>query len=223
MPSIKSPRAHAALLLSGIIFLYSGNPRAWAQEASDQGQAPPSTIVDGFRSAKFGMSIADVRQAISIDFHIGDGQIRQAENPVDRTTVLEAIVPDVLPNGGKSLVDYIFGYHSRALISATITWSGKLDPTVTPTVLQTNGATLQSYFRNAGYKADTIKMNALLNIGYLLFQGSDVEGHMTRLLLAGNLKQDQAGHVQLQSTALNLQYIADPANPDIFRIAPGQF
>jgi hypothetical protein len=46
---------------------------------------------------------------------------------------------------------------------------------------------------------------------------------MTRLILGGTMKQNQAGHVQLQPTALNLQYIADPANPDTFRIAPGQF
>ena len=197
---------------------------ALAQEASTGGQAPQRAMVDGFRSAKFGMSEDDVRQAIASDFHVTDEQIKKADNPIDRTTILEVIAEDVLPNGGKSAVDYLFGYKSHALISVAVTWTGKLDPTVTDTVLRNNGVTLQSYFRTAGYKSDTIKMDVLVPaLGYVMFEGRDSVGHMTQLLLGGDLKQDQADHLQLKPTSLTLRYIADPVHPDIFRIAPGQF
>lgn len=197
---------------------------ALAQEASTGGAVPQRVTVDGFRSAKFGMSEDDVRQAITSDFQVDAGDIHKANNPVDRTTILEVIVKDVLPNGGKSVVDYLFGYKSHRLMSVVITWTGKVDPTVTDTVLRNNGVTLQSYFRNAGYKTETIRMDVLVpTLGDVLFEGRDADGHMTQLVLGGELKQDQSNHFQLKPTGLVLRYVADPVNPDIFRIAPGQF
>lgn len=204
--------------------LLSAAAPALAQEASTGGQVPQRAVIDGFRSAKFGMSEDDVRQAIAIDFHVNADQIKKAPNPVDRTTILEVVVKDVLPSGGKSAVDYMFGYKSHELMSVAVTWTGKLDPTVTDTVLRNNGITLQSYFRGAGYKTDTIRMDVLVpTVGYVLFEGRDADAHMTQLVLGGDLKQDQSEHFQLKPTSLILRYIADPENPDIFRIAPGQF
>ncbi len=212
----------AALCLGGA--LLSAAAPALAQEASTGGQVPQRAVVDGFRSAKFGMNEDDVRQAAAIDFHVNADQIKKASNPVDRTTVLEVVVKDVLPSGGKSAVDYLFGYKSHELISVAVTWTGKIDPTVTDTVLRNNGVTLQSYFRTAGYKSDTVRMDVLVPaLGYVMFEGRDSDGHMTQLVLGGDLKQDQSDHVQLKPTSLTLRYIADPVNPDIFRIAPGQF
>lgn len=208
--------------LCGVLLTATGAARA--QEAATGGQVPQHAVVDGFRSAKFGMSEADVRQAIAIDFHVNADQIKKVSNPVDRTTVLEAVVDDVLPSGGKSAVDYLFGYKSHTLISAAVTWNGKIDPTVTDTVLRNNGVTLQSYFRSAGYKSDTVRMDVLVPaLGYVMFEGRDADGHMTQLVLGGDLKQDQSDHLQLKPTSLTLRYVADPVNPDIFKIAPGQF
>lgn len=210
-------------LAAALLVLGSAAP-ALAQQASDDSSAMPQTIVAGFRHARFGMTEDDVRQAISVDFHVGRDQIKRIQDPVDRTTVLDVIVPDVLADGGKADVDYLFGYHSHELFSVSVTWSSKLDPTVTAKVLGSNADTLRHYFGNAGYKADTIKMNFLVaGLGLVLFQGSDVEGHLTRLAFGGDMTEDQQNHLHLQPTELTLQYIADPANPDTFRIAPGQF
>jgi hypothetical protein len=216
-------RAHRAAAAVTALLGLASLPAA-AQQATDGGQTLQQTVVDGFRSAKFGMSEDDVRQAIMIDFHVDADTVKHLVDPVGRTTALEVIVPDVLPNGGKAIVDYLFGYRSHALISAAVTWSGKIDPTVTDRVLSDNGTTLQNYFRTAGYKADTIRMNVLVPaLGYVLFEGRDVEGHMTQLVYGGDLKESQPQHLELRPTSLALRYIADPVNPDVFRIAPGQF
>src|SRR5712671_2314720 len=76
----------------------------------------PTVEVTGFRSAKFGMSEADVRAAIVKDFGVKPEAIRAETNASEQTLVLLIKAPDVLPGGGSAEVSYVLGFKSKTLI-----------------------------------------------------------------------------------------------------------
>lgn len=191
---------------------------------SDASTAPAVANVDGFRSAKFGMSMDDVKAAIIKDFGVKPTAIATGENTAERTQVLGVSVPDLLQDGGTAQVSYVFGYKSKTLIQVGISWSQATDPAMTPAKLYADGDTLRAHFVTEGYKPDTVKTGLVLPNGLLLFRGEDAAGHATILILQGSFKADAASKQQvLTPTSLALLYSANPQNPDVFKISPGQF
>jgi hypothetical protein len=188
----------------------------------------PTASVDGFRSAHFGMTEADVRKAIGTDFKLSGSAIRSGENPLQHTKVLSISVPGLLPGSGKAAVDYVFGYKSRRLVEVNIRWSAASDPSNVPAMLLRTGATLQTYFQGDGFPANQTAVNAVLaNGSILLFRGTDMAGHAVVLILAGQLsrpdKTDKTRRIQMTPTVLSLAYAADPAHPDVFQLQKGAF
>ena len=185
----------------------------------------PLIKLAGFRSAHFGMTEAEVRAAITQDFSLTGGAIRSGQNPAERTRVLSAAVPDLLPAGGKAEVAYVFGYQGHALIQVGITWSKAVDPTLTPETLVSNAAALQALFLADNYKPNTVVTNAALADGRvtLLFRGQDADAHMTTLLLEGTTATAANGTKQFTPAALNLIYVADAQHPDVMKLKPGSF
>ena len=76
--------------------------------------------VDGFRSARWGMTDAQVKAAIRRDFNIPPEKIQTEENASERTAILTITVGDVLEGAGKARISYIFGYTSKKLIQVNI-------------------------------------------------------------------------------------------------------
>ena len=191
---------------------------------SDASTAPAVVNVDGFRSAKFGMSVDEVKAAIVKDFGVKPTAISTGQNTAERTAVLGVSVPDLLQDGGTAQVSYVFGYKSKTLIQVGISWSQATDPTMTPAKLYADGDALRAHFVTEGYKPDTVKTGLVLPNGLLLFRGEDEAGHATILILQGSFKADAASKQQvLTPTSLALLYSANPQNPDVFKISPGQF
>lgn len=179
--------------------------------------------VDGFRSAKFGMSIDEVRDAIAADFGLADADIVADVNRAERTQLLSILVPDLLPEGGIAQVSYVFGYQSGGLIQVGVSWSPASDPALTEEALYANADALAAHFMAAGYDPGTIRSSLVLDTGILLFRGEDAEGRATILLLQGEYIDLGEGQHALTPTALALLYAADAENPDVFRIEAGQF
>lgn len=184
-----------------------------------------SAGIDGFRSAHFGMSEADVRRAIATDFHLSGASVLATENPVQRTDVLRIRTADLIPGGGAAQIDYIFGYRSHALIEANILWSAATDATMTPARLVANGAALQAYFLREGFPPNRTVRNALLPDGnVMLFRAQDEAGHAVVLVISGKRDKPSAGGAsRLTPTALSIVYAADPAHPDVFQLKKGSF
>ena len=184
-----------------------------------------SARIDGFRSARFGMSESDVRRAIAADFHLSGASVVAGENPVQRTAVLHIRTADLIPGGGTAQIDYVFGYRSHALIEVNILWSAAADPTMTPARLVGNGTALQAYFLNEGFPPNRTVRNALLPDGnVLLFRTQDEAGHAVVLVVLGQRdKATAGGSARLTPTALTLVYAADPAHPDVFQLKKGSF
>ncbi len=182
--------------------------------------AAAQAAVEGFRSAKFGMTIDEVRAAIESDFGLSGDEVVAGENVAERTGLLTIRADDVLADGGPAQVSYVFGFESKTLIQVGILW----DVTSSDeTKLLANGEVLSAYFRSAGYVADSIRQGLVLDNGILLFRGEDAEGRATVLLLQGTYTDEEGQGRTLTPTALALLYAADADNPDVFRIESGQF
>jgi hypothetical protein len=201
----------------------SAAPAAPATTTAEPGGDAKGLSVTGFRSAKFGMVEADVRTAIEKDFGVKPDQIRSEENLAEQTHVLSVRVPDLLAGGGTADVSYVFGYKTKKLIEATTLWSKSTDDKITPERLFSDANILRAHFSGAGYQPDTIVTNGVTSNGIVMFRGSDAEGHTTVLVLQGTTSEGADKQRVLTPTSLLLFYLADAKNPDVFKLAPGQF
>ena len=192
-------------------------------EATPAPAGPVIAEVTGFRSARFGMTEAQVRAAIEHDFRMRPDEIRSEENKAEQTQVLAMQAADVLPGGGTASVSYVFGYKSKTLIQVGLSWSKATDEKMTPEQLYSNANILRSHFLESGYKPDTVATNMPVNGGLLMFRGSDAREHTTVLVLQGTFSQGENNQRVLTPTALLLFYIADAKSPDVFRLPPGSF
>lgn len=186
---------------------------------------PPSggVAVQGFRSARFGMTEAQVRAAIEKDFSIKGDDVKSSLNSGEQTQVLSVPVGDLLPGGGRAVVAYVFGYQSKKLIQVGITWSKVTDPEMTPERLFSNANILREHFLASGFRPETVATGGVLAAGLLMFRGADAEGRATELLLVGTYQQDADKHRILTPTELDLRYVADSKNPDIYKLPAGSF
>lgn len=186
--------------------------------------AAPGPAIKGFRSARFGMTEADVRAAIAHDFHLPSSAVHRSQNPVGRTAILSVRVADLAPDTARAIVSYVFGYHSHALIEVNIIWSKASDAHLTPAQLTVIGARLQAYFSAEAFPRARTATNVPLPDGLLLFRTSDAAGRAIALILSGPIKKEaKSGKRVLTPSTLSLAYAADAAHPDVFRLKKGSF
>ncbi|MEZ5669731.1 MAG: hypothetical protein R3F55_20290 [Alphaproteobacteria bacterium] len=191
--------------------------------AAAQQPAEPATI-DGFRSARFGMTADEVRAAIEADFGVTADQVEAGENALEKTTNLRIAVPGLMPEGGTARVVYIFGYESHSLIQVNIVWGAAEDST--PDGIRNAASLLVGYFRGQGYDPEKTAVGVPLEGGNLLaFYAEDADGSSVTLSIAQRQGEAAAEGEAAPEAALVMQlaYIADFANPDVFKLAPGSF
>ena len=183
----------------------------------------PVVKVAGFRSAHFGMTEAEVRAAIVQDFNLAGGAVTAGQNPAERTRLLTATVPDLLPSGGTARIVYVFGYQGHKLIQVGVLWSKAVDPALAPEMLISDAAALQALFLADNYRPSTVVTNvAFANGNVTLFQGEDADGHMTKLVMEGSTAGSGAAK-QFTPTALNLIHVVDAQHPDVLKLKAGSF
>jgi hypothetical protein len=191
-----------------------------APAAADEKNAK---LIEGFRSAKFGMNETDVRAAIAKDFGAKPDAIKSQDNPAELTHSVLLNVPDLLPNGGAAEVSYVFGYKSKTLIQVGTVWSKATDPAITAEKLFSNANILRAHFLGEGFKPDSIAVNTPVAGGILMFRGSDAKDRSVILLLQGTFENKENNQRVLTPTGLLLFYVADTKSPDVFKLPPGQF
>jgi hypothetical protein len=89
--------------------------------------------VDGFRSAHWGMTDAQVKAAIRKDFNVPPEKVQTEENASERTAVLTITAGDLLEGAGKARVSYIFGYTGKKLIQVNISGARRSTRRPSPT------------------------------------------------------------------------------------------
>ena len=182
----------------------------------------PWASIDGFRSAKFGMSQEAVRNAIRKDFLISGRKITTINHPTEQTKSLAVTVDKLLPDSGKSRVVYVFGYQSKLLIQVNILTGHPVDRDAKPQQVVNSGNLLGNHFFKKRYQKEGLVAHAKLSDGsILIFRGKDQEGRMI-LLRVSNPQPVNENAKDLKIT-LNLSYIENPGRPDIYKLKDGDF
>jgi hypothetical protein len=182
-------------------------------------------VIDGFRSAKFGMDKNRVKKAISKDFKISSRKIKLSKNSIEKTEILQVTVPELFPAGGASLVGYVFGHQSKKLIQINIIWGLGATKKVNGQSVVDAANLLRTHFVKKRYVAESMLVNQRLDANKIIvFRGADKKGRMALLVLdtpkalEGESPEDAAKKV-----SLSLSYILKPNQPDILTIEEGMF
>jgi len=190
-------------------------------------QTAEQAVVDGYRSAHFGITEVEVRKAIKVDLGVDDPA--RTTNDVEHTTVLTVASKTLLPDSPPAAISYILGATSSRLIQVNVVWGAGGGAEAKQIVAAADALT--AYFLNkGGWSKDSQAVNLALPDGTLLaFRGVDAKGHMVVLHLipipeSGEGKKDgKDKSIPFKRAMLRLSYIADPTKPDIFHIDKGQF
>ena len=208
-----------AIFTSGIS-LFSSKSDELATDKTIKNTKPWANI-DGFRSAKFGMRIDEVKQAILRDFGISDSKIDAISHPTEQTQSLGITTDKLLPSSGKSRVVYVFGYKSKRLMQVNILTGQPVDKDVTPQQVVDAGNLLGNHFFKKRYQEDGLVAHARLSDGsVLIFRGKDQKGRMALLRLHNRQQNNQNNEIQI---ALNLSYIEKPGQEDTFQLSEEDF
>jgi hypothetical protein len=175
-------------------------------------------VIDGFRSAKFGMNEKQVRRAITKDFKISKSKVQREVHPTAKTTTLTLSVQNLIEQGGPANINYILGYKSKRLIHIDITWGINESKGVLSKDIVNVANLLQTHFIKKRYQEGDI-VNGRLNDAILIkFRGSDKNGRMILLrLFSKKAKKGEDKKESAKALALSLTYIQQPKNPDVFK------
>lgn len=215
---------------AGLVAVICLSPSIGAQSPAPATNAPSASVakqvkVEGFRNARFGMDEAQIRQAIGKDFKLSGDAIEKIEDPTERTSALLIKVNDLLPDSGPGVVAYIMGYKSKKLFRVNVIWGSEVGSPAKPEQIVAAANALRNYLLAQGYRQEGLTVNQTLgNDNVLVFQGSDLQGRMTELILGLVSKPADKPDVPPTITGANLRlsYVEKPGDPDIYRI-PGGF
>ena len=216
------------LFLIGVLALFTSGAGLFASEndelATDKSikNTKPWANIDGFRSAKFGMQMDKVKDAIVRDFNIFEREINVITHPTEQTQNLGIAIDKLLPISGKTRVVYVFGYESKKLMQVNILMGHPVDTNITPQQVVDSGNLLGNHFFKKRYQEDGLVAHARLNDGsVLIFRGKDQKGRMVLLRLS-NPQPSNEDNEGLK-IALNLSYIEKPGQPDVHKFKEGDF
>jgi len=206
--------------------LAAGPTGAQATSAAVQGYE-----ITGFRSAKFGMSPAEVRAAAAKDF--GASTLQANANPAEGTEALQLETPRLDPGPGAAQITYIFGARGHTLAHINVVWATGPEPTAAERAAILTGAVqLAHYFQTlpAPLKASLGARRTGPN-SLLLFAGVDARGAGVEVSAEG-VSYEMSGADAGANIAspppkgpalLRVSYVRDVAHPDVIKIAPGAF
>mgnify|MGYP007079439691 CR=1 FL=1 len=207
----------AMAILGGILVCF---PSARADVPTDSSNETRATL-DGFRSARFGMNVQEVENAILKDFSIETSAIQREKHPTQKTENLWVSVKDLLPESGLAKLYYIFGFQSKQLIQINVIWGSSDSEANNSAEVVAVANQLREHFLRKGFQKEGLVMNASLGEGILLvFRGTDARGRMVVLLLTDPEPQEKSKE---KAPTLRLSYIVNPDNPDIYRIKDDAF
>ena len=207
-----------SLMVGGLFF--AGTSFAKSDDGTSTSQK--WAVVNGFRSANFGMKERDVLKAIKKDFGIGKNQVSRKTHPNEKTVTLGIQVDKLMPESGPAKVFYIMGYKSKRLIHINVIWGKPITKKPNAEAIVATANQLRNHFAQKKYQKEGFALNAQLGEGVILvFQGKDRKGRAAKLLLINPKPEEdtKAGG----NIALTLSYIEKPMDPDVFRIKEGDF
>jgi hypothetical protein len=239
-PSLPCLAGVAALLVSGGGWAQT-SPKPAAPKASTPAPKAPAPTpsatagaatykIDGFRSAKFGMTPDQVRAAIIKDFNSAPAAIKEMPIPAQQTTALTVTLDHLDPGPGPVAVSYIFGATKRTLMHINVIWTTNGQPTDDQRrSIASSAAQLAAYFQGQTWLPQHAAGGVLgADKTVLVFFGIDADGAAVEVNAVGvSVESKDPAMASLAaptgSAQLRLSYSADFQHPDIKTLAPGAF
>ena len=179
-------------------------------------------VIDGFRSAKFGMSEKQVMRAIAKDFKVPKNKIERLVTPTYKTPVLIIHLPKLMEVGGPADIVYVLGYKSKRLIQVNIDWGSGVSDNFKPAEIFIVRKFLRTHFMKKRYKKEGYVRNAKeadtpTDTRTMVFRGRDQKDRMVLLRMEiAKLKEGQPKK-GTRGLKLILAYIQNVDNPDFFK------
>ncbi len=187
----------------------------------------PERLVTGFRSAHFGMTGDEVRQAVTRDFKPAAGAVTEQENQAEGTTAIVVRLPALEPGPGPAIVSYILGATSHRLSHINVTWTKTGNPTdAERAAFAVAGLQLANYFRSEGWKPGGSAAGIVEAPGTIaLFAGVDAKGGAIEVAATGVAIQKNgiAEPTPTGPAQLRIAYDQNAAHPDILTVKPGSY
>ena len=178
--------------------------------------------VKGLRSARFGMNEKSVFKTIAKDFKIARSKVKRNVHPEEKTVSLEVEVPEVLSEGGKAVVGYVFGYKSKKLIQVNVVWGKPVEPRPDARKVVDAANRLRSHFIKKRYQEDGLVTNLKMDDDRIIvFRGQDQKDRMILMILTDPKENDKKKF--FRDISLRLSYMLNPNSPDIRTIKEGDF
>jgi hypothetical protein len=176
-------------------------------------------VIDGFRSAKFGMDEKQLLRAISKDLKVPKTKIKRRTNFMEKITVMEVTVPELLAFGGPATILYTLGYKSKKLANVSIIWGKGAAEKFDAQGVVDAANFLRDHFLKNQFDREKLLINSRMNdTEILVFRGFDKQKRGVLLVLTTPKGDDDRGAEKLQQEyRLKLQYTLNPIDPDIYR------
>ncbi len=180
--------------------------------------------IDGYRSAHFGMTEAQVLRAIQMDFGIEGGETRIV-HPLQKTTALVVRADGLVSGAGATQVVYIFGYRSERLIQVTVSWGHPLETAVNAATLVRAARAMMNRMALQGLPRNRLTSDMAVDDGSIIvFRANDANAHVIEMRMKGPGIGPAADDGDDEATSwLRLSFIQDAKTPDTYRIEPGAF
>jgi hypothetical protein len=177
-------------------------------------------VIDGFRSAKFGMDGKQVLRAIAKDFKISKSKVERKIHPEAKTTALILHLPKLLEIGGPADIVYILGYKSKRLTQVNIDWGAGVTKKFNQQDVFHTAKLLRKHFVKKRYKKEGYLLNSKLKDGtVIVFRGRDKQDRMVFLNLKGLKVKEGGDKIEARKNiSLILSYTLNAKKPDVFRI-----
>ncbi|MBO8141510.1 MAG: hypothetical protein H0Z37_04930 [Firmicutes bacterium] len=183
--------------------------------------------VTGFRSARWGMTRDEVREAIKKDFNVDDSEIGETFNLDQGTLIMGVTVPSLSPGPGPASIYYIFGATSERLMYINVVWSTSDEPIEDErSRIIVAGLQLANYFQRLSWRPEAAVTSISLDPGNVVaFAGVDPDGAGVQVIMLNVPMTDEEGNpVELSGpSVLQVSYSARFGEPDVVTIEPGAF
>jgi hypothetical protein len=218
-------RSNGLLILSVFLFLiFSLTPPVESQTPSNKPANTPTistkewAVIDGFRSAKFGMSEKQVLLSIAQDFKVPKSKVSMVVSSTEKTKALTIPAPNLLHVGGFAKIVYLLGYNSKKLMQVNIYWMPALSNSLNGKEILSAAKLLRRHFVKKRYEKSGYIVNSLRRGSTKVeFLGHDKKnrGILLRILYAKAKDEKEAS--KKETLSLVLSYMLDPVNPDVFK------
>jgi hypothetical protein len=190
----------------------------------------------GFGNVRFGMSMAEVKARIAVDYQ--NASSTEGSDPVEGTTNLTVLLPELAPGPGPATINYIFGASSQKLIAIHVFWQldGNPDDEARRKLFDV-GTQLASGLVGFDWQPLSVARGHVLGPGaVVLFSGRDERGGGVEIRLDGvafdvERPRDAQGNSQSPEhrpappgpARLRVSFAANVAKPDTYRLPEGTF